>query len=76
MNQEITDPVLVRALAGYYRHDPNPQVGPHVCKVEQHTSGKLLLKYAVIRTTEGVILAAYRIRTNGALKRMKRIPMK
>jgi hypothetical protein len=68
------DDVTSRAFAAYFRHNPHgyildqpagyPESGP-----AEH-QGK---KYAVLRNVNGV-LAVYRVRTSGALKRLQRWP--
>lgn len=65
-NQEL----LVRAMSAYYRAAPggqSDQPSPGASGVEKRKG----LKYVVLRNVNGV-LAVYRIRNDGMLKRLKR----
>ncbi len=67
------DAVLTRALAAYFKHDSDPQSGPFDCQVEAHGYGDDMLQYTVLRS-QGKVQAVFRVKNNGALKRLKRIP--
>ena len=56
-----------RALAAYFRSRGNEQ--PVSYKVERHSK----LNYVILRS-RNALLACYRIRNDGVLKRLKRLP--
>jgi hypothetical protein len=65
--QEELAPETVRALTAYYRSNPATRVTPATSGPETHGG----LRYVVLRhgTT---LLAVYRLRNDGVLKRVKR----
>lgn len=63
------DELLQRALAAYFRSGGTDQPAARACGVETVEG----LQYAVLRNGGGV-LAVYRVRNDGMLKRLKRWP--
>jgi hypothetical protein len=63
----MTSPILRRALAAYGWSDGEPL--PTSARIETHAR----LRYAVLRRN-GKVLACYRIRHDGKLKRLVRLP--
>lgn len=64
--------ILQRAFAAYLKIDGTAAEQPI-----EHRSGELVcsgLRYVVLRSTRRV-LAVYRVKNNGALRRMKRWPL-
>jgi hypothetical protein len=64
-----TQPLVTRAVMAYCRDEFFPQPCQHSSGVEQ-VDGR---SYVVLRNVNGV-LAAYRVRTCGRLKRLRRLP--
>jgi hypothetical protein len=66
------DDLTRRALAAYVRSD-----GPDAVKVSERHSGPVGIEdetYIVLRTGRGKLLAVYRHRPSGMLRRLKRWP--
>lgn len=63
----MTSPIIRRALAAYGWSDGEPL--PTSAKLETHND----LRYVVLRKA-GVLLACYRVRNDGKLKRLVRLP--
>jgi len=66
---DLEDEITRRAFAAYFRTDGTDQPTAATSGVEKH-GGK---HYAVLRNRNGV-LACYRVRNDGKLKRLVRLP--
>lgn len=63
------DDLMRRALAAWFRSGGTDQPDSKASAVERHGG----LQYAVLRNVRGV-LAVYRVRNDGKLKRLVRLP--
>lgn len=67
----MADDLTHRALAAYFRSPPEGLMQPAMALSGETKHGGL--RYVVLRNTRGV-LAVYRVRNDGMLKRLKRWP--
>jgi hypothetical protein len=67
--------LLNRAIAAHFRNAPDGVMVPQPSNVDSHVTEDEDKVYVVLANATGV-LAVYRLRNDGALKRLKRPPKK